>query len=37
LNAHNLYLESLAELGPIGLGMLAVALGLPLLVSGGVE
>ena len=31
LNAHNLYLETLAELGPIGLGMLAVTLGLPLL------
>jgi O-antigen ligase len=29
-NAHNLYLETLAELGPVGLGVLAVALGLPL-------
>src|SRR5919201_1930224 len=29
-NAHNLYLETLAELGPVGLGVLVVALGLPL-------
>ena len=29
-NAHNLYLETLAELGPVGLGVLAVALALPL-------
>jgi O-antigen ligase len=28
-NAHNLYLETLAELGPVGLGLLLVALGLP--------
>jgi O-antigen ligase len=31
LDAHNLYLESLAELGPIGLGLIASALCLPLL------
>jgi O-antigen ligase len=29
-DAHNLYLESLAELGPLGLGLLAVALAVPL-------
>jgi hypothetical protein len=29
-NAHNLYLETLAELGPIGLALLLLALGLPL-------
>lgn len=29
-NAHNLYLETLAELGPIGLGLLLAALCLPL-------
>jgi O-antigen ligase len=28
-NAHNLYLETLAELGPLGLGLLAVALLVP--------
>jgi O-antigen ligase len=28
--AHSLYLETLAELGPVGLGLLAVLLGLPL-------
>lgn len=28
-NAHNLYLETLAELGPLGLALLLVALGLP--------
>jgi Flp pilus assembly protein TadD len=28
-NAHNLYLETLAELGPIGLALLAAALGVP--------
>lgn len=28
-NAHNLYLETLAELGPVGLVLLLVALGLP--------
>ena len=30
-DAHNLYLETLAELGPIGLGLLLVALATPLL------
>jgi O-antigen ligase len=30
LDAHNLYLETLAELGPVGLGLLAGALVLPL-------
>ena len=30
-NAHNLYLETLAELGPVGLVLLLVALGAPLL------
>ena len=30
VNVHNLYLETLAELGPVGLGLLVVALGLPL-------
>ncbi len=29
-DAHNLYLETLAELGPIGLGLLVLALGAPL-------
>ena len=29
-NAHSLYLETLAELGPVGLGLLVLALGLPL-------
>jgi hypothetical protein len=29
-NAHSLYLETLAELGPLGIGVLVVALGLPL-------
>ncbi|HSJ94588.1 MAG TPA: O-antigen ligase family protein, partial [Gaiellaceae bacterium] len=29
-DAHNLYLETLAELGPLGLGLLLVALGAPL-------
>ena len=29
-NAHNLYLETLAELGPVGLALLLVALALPL-------
>ncbi len=32
-DAHNLYLEELAELGPIGLGLLALALGAPLVVG----
>jgi O-Antigen ligase len=32
-NTHNLYLETLAEVGPVGLGLLAVALGLPLVVA----
>ncbi len=31
LDAHNLYLQSLAELGPLGLGLLVVALCLPLI------
>jgi hypothetical protein len=31
-DAHSLYLETLAELGPVGLALLLVALGLPLLV-----
>jgi O-antigen ligase len=31
-DAHSLYLEMLAELGPIGLGLLTVALGTPLVV-----
>jgi O-antigen ligase len=30
-DAHNLYLETLAELGPLGLGLLVTALALPLL------
>jgi hypothetical protein len=30
VNVHNLYLETLAEVGPVGLGLLAVALALPL-------
>jgi hypothetical protein len=30
LNAHNLYLETLAELGPLGLALLLVALAVPL-------
>jgi O-antigen ligase len=34
-DAHSLYLETLAELGPIGLALLLVALGLPLLVLRG--
>ena len=34
LNAHNLYLETLAELGPAGLVLLAAALGLPLAALG---
>src|SRR5919198_945850 len=34
-DAHSLYLETLAELGPIGLGLLLAALGLPLLVLRG--
>jgi O-Antigen ligase len=33
LDAHNLYLETLAELGPVGLVLLAAALALPLLVA----
>lgn len=32
LNAHNLYLESLAELGPLGLTLLVAALAIPLVV-----
>ena len=34
-DAHNLYLETLAELGPVGLALLLAALGLPLLVLRG--
>ena len=34
-DAHNLYLETLAELGPVGLVLLLAALGLPLLVLRG--
>jgi hypothetical protein len=33
-DAHNLYLESLAELGPIGLGLILLALVVPLLAMG---
>jgi hypothetical protein len=33
LDAHNLYLETLAELGPIGLALLLVTLGTPLVAS----
>ena len=33
-NAHNLYLETLAELGPLGLGLLLAALGAPLVAVG---
>jgi O-antigen ligase len=33
LDAHGLYIESLAELGPIGLGLLIAALALPLLAA----
>jgi O-antigen ligase len=33
LDAHNLYLETLAELGPIGLALLLVALGTPLVAA----
>jgi hypothetical protein len=32
-NAHNLYLETLAELGPIGLVLLVIALGAPLVAA----
>jgi hypothetical protein len=32
-NAHSLYLETLAELGPVGLSVLAVALALPLVAA----
>ena len=32
-DAHNLYLETLAELGPVGLALLLVALGAPLLAA----
>jgi hypothetical protein len=32
-NVHNLYLETLAELGPLGLGLLVVAVSLPLAVA----
>ena len=32
-NAHELYLETLAELGPLGLGLLLIALGAPLLAA----
>lgn len=30
-DAHSLYLETLAELGPVGLGLLLIALGIPIL------
>jgi hypothetical protein len=33
LNAHNLYLETLAELGPVGLALLVATLGMPLVVA----
>ena len=33
-DAHNLYLETLAELGPLGLALLALALGCPLVAAG---
>jgi len=33
-DAHNLYLETLAELGPVGLALLLVALGTPLVARG---
>ncbi len=33
LNAHNLYLETLADLGPIGLALLLVALAVPLVAA----
>jgi tetratricopeptide (TPR) repeat protein len=32
-DAHGLYVETLAELGPVGLGLLVVALGLPLVAA----
>jgi hypothetical protein len=32
-DAHNLYLEVLAELGPVGLALLAIALGVPLVAA----
>ncbi len=32
-NAHNLYLETLAELGPLGLALLALAFGLPIVAA----
>ena len=33
LDAHSLYVETLAELGPFGLGLLVCALGLPILAA----
>jgi O-antigen ligase len=33
LDAHSLYLEAPAELGPVGLGLLVVALGIPLIAA----
>ena len=33
VNAHNLYLETIAELGPVGLGLLVLALALPLVAA----
>jgi O-antigen ligase len=33
LDAHSLYLETLAELGPVGLGLLVAALGIPLIAA----
>src|SRR5919204_498170 len=34
-DAHSLYLEQLAEVGPVGLGLLAIALGMPLVAAAG--
>ena len=36
-DAHNLYLEQLAELGPLGLGLLALTLAVPLVAAGWVR
>jgi hypothetical protein len=37
INAHSLYLETLAEVGPIGLALLLTALGLPLFAAIGIR